>query len=76
MKGIQNKIDLYLGNCHTSIRFMSSERKTLKVFFRARLTRMRRHISDTMLEISWTEGWLGDGSTEVDQSLGLLDRQI
>jgi hypothetical protein len=32
MKGIQNK-KLYLGNCHTSIRFMSSERKTLKVFF-------------------------------------------
>jgi hypothetical protein len=36
----------------------------------------RRHISATMLGITWREGWLGNGSAEVDQSLGLLDRQI
>jgi hypothetical protein len=34
MKGIQNKKN-YISetNCHTRIRFMSSERKTLKIFF-------------------------------------------
>jgi hypothetical protein len=42
-------------NCHTGIRFMSSERKTLNVSFHARLTRMRRHNSATMLGIIWTE---------------------
>jgi hypothetical protein len=52
---------------------MSSERK---VFFCDRLTRMRRHISATMLGITWTESWLGYGSAEVVQMLGLLDRQI
>jgi hypothetical protein len=31
-KGIQNK-KLYFGNCHTRIRLMSPERKTLKVYF-------------------------------------------
>jgi hypothetical protein len=35
-----------------------------------------RHISATMLGITWTERWLGDGSAEVDQLLGLLGRQI
>jgi hypothetical protein len=30
----------------------------------------------TMLGITWTQRWLGDGSAEVDQSLGLLGRQI
>jgi hypothetical protein len=50
MKGIQNKnkkIYIYISecNCHTRIRFMSSERKTLKVFFRARLMRMRQLIT-------------------------------
>jgi hypothetical protein len=35
-----------------------------------------RHISATMLRITWTEKWLGDGSGEVDQLLGLLVRQI
>jgi hypothetical protein len=45
-------------------------------FFLARLTRMRRHISATTLEITCTERWLGDGWAEVDQSLGLLGRQI
>jgi hypothetical protein len=78
MKGIQNKKKMYISgtNCHTRIRFTSSERKTLKVFFYARLTRMRRHISATMLGITWTERWMGDGSAEVDRSLGLLGRQI
>jgi hypothetical protein len=37
---------------------------------------MRHHLSATMLGIAWTELWLGDGSAEVDQSLGLLGRQI
>jgi hypothetical protein len=36
----------------------------------------RRHVSATMLGIIWTERWLGDGSAEVDQFLGLLGRQI
>jgi hypothetical protein len=61
-------------NCHTHIQFMSSERKTLKVFFHARLTRMRRHISATMLGIAWAEMWLGRGSAEVDQLVGVLGR--
>jgi hypothetical protein len=34
----------------------------------------RRHISATMLGITWTEKWLEDGSAEVDQSLGPLGR--
>jgi hypothetical protein len=34
------------------------------------------HISASMLGITWTESWLGYGSTEVDRSLGLLGRQI
>jgi hypothetical protein len=55
---------------------MSSERKTLKVYFYARLTRMLCYISATILGITWTERWLGDGSAEVDQSLGLLRRHI
>jgi hypothetical protein len=36
----------------------------------------RRHIFATMLGITRTGRWLGDGSAEVDQSLGLLGRQI
>jgi hypothetical protein len=36
----------------------------------------RCHISATMLGITWTEGWLGDGSAEVDQSLGHLGCEI
>jgi hypothetical protein len=44
--------------------------------FHARLTRMRCHIFVTVLRINWTEKWLGDGSTEVDQLLGFLCRQI
>jgi hypothetical protein len=80
MKGIQNKKN-YISetNCHLRIRFISSERKTLKVFFffHAWLSHMRRHISAaTILRITWTERWLGDGSAEVDQLLGLLGRQI
>jgi hypothetical protein len=51
---------------------MSSEWKFLKIFFHARLTRMRRHISAIMLGITWSERWLGDGSAEVNQSLGLF----
>jgi hypothetical protein len=34
------------------------------------------HISAIMLRIAWTERWLGDGSAEVDQLLGLLGHQI
>jgi hypothetical protein len=38
---------------------MSSEKKTLEVFFfNAWLTHMRRHISAAMLRITWTERWL------------------
>jgi hypothetical protein len=66
MKGIQ-KHYISETNCHTRIRFMSSERKTLNViFFHARLTHKRRHISATMLGITWTERWLGDRSAELD----------
>jgi hypothetical protein len=36
----------------------------------------RCHISATMLETTWTERWLGDGSAEVNQSPGLLDSQV
>jgi hypothetical protein len=41
MKGAQ-KYYTSETNCHTRIRFMSSERKTLKVLFHVRLTRMRQ----------------------------------
>jgi hypothetical protein len=63
IKGIQNK-KKYISetNCHTRIRLMSSERKTLKVFFRTWLERMRHHISATMLLITWREmvrRWIG-----------------
>jgi hypothetical protein len=34
------------------------------------------NISATMLGITWTERWLGDGLAEVDQSLCLLGSQI
>jgi hypothetical protein len=44
--------------------------------FYTQLTRKRRHISATMLAITWTERWLGDRSAEMDQSLGFLGRQI
>jgi hypothetical protein len=37
---------------------------------------MCRHISATMLGITWTERWLGDRSAEVNQSLDPLGRQI
>jgi hypothetical protein len=41
---------------------MSSERETLKAFFfHAQLTRMIRHISATMLGITWTERWISRG---------------
>jgi hypothetical protein len=46
-------------NCHTRIRIMSSERKTLKVVFHAGLTRMRRHVSAIMLGITCRKKWLG-----------------
>jgi hypothetical protein len=53
MKGIQNKKNyISENNSHTRIRFMSSERKILKVFFHAPLTGIRRHISAAMLGIS------------------------
>jgi hypothetical protein len=73
MKGIQNKkiisrkvIVIHVsGLCHR-------KGKPCNFFFHARLTRMRRHISATMLGIAW----LGDRSAEIDQSLGLLGRQI
>jgi hypothetical protein len=35
-----------------------------------------RRISVTMLEITWTERWLGNELAEVDQVLGLLGRPI
>jgi hypothetical protein len=40
-KYIQNKKNIYISesNCHTRVLFMSSEKKTLKVFFHALLTR-------------------------------------
>jgi hypothetical protein len=46
MKGIQNK-KIYISetNCHTRIRFMLSERKTLKVFFHAQLMCMRQLVT-------------------------------
>jgi hypothetical protein len=37
---------------------------------------VRRHISATILGITWAKRCLGDGPAEVDQSLGLLDPQI
>jgi hypothetical protein len=77
MKGIQNKkfVSGKLVVIHVS--GYASERKTLKVFlFHARLKRMRRHISATMLGITRTERWLGDGSADVDQPFGLIGRQI
>jgi hypothetical protein len=64
-------------NCHTRIRLMSSERKTLQVFFyHSRLTRKRRHIFAILLGVTWTESWLGYELVEMNQSLGLLGRQI
>jgi hypothetical protein len=62
---------MYIRKC---IRLMSSERNT--DCFPYQLTRMRRHFSATMLRITWTERWLGDGSAELDQSLGPLGCQI
>jgi hypothetical protein len=50
-------------NCHTRIRFMSSERKTLKVFFHARLTRMRQMV--TYGELSNDVDTAGTGSVLV-----------
>jgi hypothetical protein len=35
---------------------------------------MRRYMSATTIGITWTEIWVGDGSAEVDQSLGPLGR--
>jgi hypothetical protein len=72
----KQKIYILETNSRTRIRFISSERKTLKVFLHALIMRKRRHISATMLGIIWTERRLGDGSTEVEQLLGLLGRQI
>jgi hypothetical protein len=80
MKGIQNKIFLsrkvisihVSGLCHR-------KGKPCKFSFsHARLTRMRRHISATMLgSLGQSDGWkLRDRSAEVDQSLGLIGRQI
>jgi hypothetical protein len=51
-------------------------KESSKSFFLCQLTRLRLHISATTLGITWTERWLGDGSAEVDQLLGLLGRQI
>jgi hypothetical protein len=62
-------------NCHTHIPFMSPERKTLKVFFHVRLTRMRRHISATMLGVTWRDREDWEISAEEDQLLGPLGRQ-
>jgi hypothetical protein len=45
MKGIKNKKFMSETNCHTHARFMSSERKTVKVFFHARLTRMHQPVT-------------------------------
>jgi hypothetical protein len=45
-------------------------------FFHAQLTCMRHHISATMSGTTRTERWLGDVSAGVNQSLGLLGRQI
>jgi hypothetical protein len=71
MKGIQNKKKkkniISETNCHTHIRFMSSERKTLEVLFRAWLN---VHAPPGQTD------WLGDGSAEVDQLLDLLGRDI
>jgi hypothetical protein len=46
MKGIQNK-KIYISEtiCHTCMRFLLLERKTLKVFFHARLLRMRQLVT-------------------------------
>jgi hypothetical protein len=57
-----NMLELYvLPNCHLKLSCNMME---------------RRHIAAIMLGITWTERWLVDGSAEVDQSLGLLGRQI
>jgi hypothetical protein len=74
MKGIQTKETvsrklIVSGLCHR-------KGKLWKFSFHARLTRMRRYISATTLGITWTEIWVGDGSAEVDQSLGLLRRRF
>jgi hypothetical protein len=54
----QIKMCISKSNCRRCIRFMSSERKTLKVFFfRTRLTRIRRHIFATILGITWDVNW-------------------
>jgi hypothetical protein len=53
----------YLGNCHTRIRFMSSERKTLKVYFHARVTRIRQLV--TFGELSNNVDTTGTGSMRV-----------
>jgi hypothetical protein len=50
-------------NCHTRIRFISSERKSLKVFFHARLTRMRQLM--TYGEVSNDVDTTGTGSIGV-----------
>jgi hypothetical protein len=36
----------------------------------------RRHISPTILGITWTDRWLGDGLAKVEKTLGVLGRQI
>jgi hypothetical protein len=61
MKGSKNK-KMYISetNCHTHIRFMSSEKKTLKVFFHARLTGMRQLV--TFCEIGNSVDTTGTGS--------------
>jgi hypothetical protein len=62
MKGIQEN---YISetNCHTRIRFMSSERKALKVFFLAQFTRMRQLV--TFGELSNDVDTTGTGSMRV-----------
>jgi hypothetical protein len=64
MKGIQNKKKhISETNCHTCIRYMSSERKTLKVFFHIRLTRVRQLV--TFGDLSKIVDTKGTGSMRV-----------
>jgi hypothetical protein len=55
MKGIQNK-NVYIGNyvSYTYPVYVIGKENSESIFY-ARLMRMRRHISATMLRITWTE---------------------
>jgi hypothetical protein len=78
MKGTQNEESIYPGHklSHTYPIYVIRKENSKSICFHARLIHMALHISATMLAITLTESWLGDGSAEVDQSLGLQGRQI